>query len=287
MAQTIKHHIKLLLLLLVGFALTGCANIQYSRVIDADGAVTDRVVVELDLQQISAAGYNINNLIAQIEDDFELLYFGNVTNYLQSVQEDTTLTTTQKTQIANNISTNVATTQDKTKIVATIAFATSQTFEDYYDWVALQSEQEQTNNVQQLDGFLFTTYVQTSTNAFGNLQTGNLASVTTTYLQTLGLEQDFSLSDITLTQLYASPNTSLDSNADLITFENGLKVHMWTLDPIADQTLEFYTYYPNKPMWYLTAIMASVATAIVILIQGQLATKNPYKKQINTTTKNK
>ena len=251
MLTKLKQNLKLLVLLIFGLALTGCANIQYNRIIDTDGKVTDRVVIELDLQALSSAGYNTNQLISSIENDLQLFYLANVTDYKTAVQNNVELSTEVKTQLLQNIETTVYTTVDHTKIVASITFATLEDFNAYYGWLDEQNpdSSEEENQVTQIDGYFFTTYVQASPNVFGNLQTGNLSSITNYYLQTLNLEDHFSLNDVTLAQLYASPNTSLDSNATEITLENGLKVHMWTLDPLQDTTLEFYNYSPNQWAW--------------------------------------
>ncbi len=293
MLQFLQKYFKLFALVLFATMLTGCASIDYSRVVQKSGAVTDRVVVTLDLQKISTAGYNVNALLLNIQNDLELLYIANVREFVTQTLLSNQLTMEEKTAIAENIQSSVDITNDKTKVIATIEFKTKNAFDKYYDWLHAQQEpsddeeeNEQKQPVEIVQNVYFTTYIQTSPNAYGDIVNGNLAPIFNKYFATLALGQEFGLTDLKLTQIYASPNQDLRSNAHFTETSQGLKIHYWNISPTGgEQQLKFYTYTPNTRMWYITALTVAVAFAFVLLVYGSIRHRNPYMRKIMSTLK--
>ena len=68
-----------------------------------------------------------------------------------------------------------------------------------------------------------------------------------------------------LTETYASPDTSLKSNANLIETTQGVKMHQWEIS-LLDQEIEFYTYIPVTKDWYVLSLTLTAFFTIMIAI---------------------
>lgn len=276
------------------FVMTGCASIDYSRVVEASGKVTDRVIITLDLEALANSGYHVSALVTTIATDLDLLYFSNVREFVSVSLENENLTTTERLAIAQNITTSLTTSQNLTTIVATIVYGNQTVFNQYYAWVQAQSEPEEpqeetaTGDVLVQDHGFYTTYIQTASNAYGNVVDGNLSPIFEKYFTTLHMGEHFTLTDLSLTQTYASSNLKLDSNATTVSYQDGLKVHTWTVDPLGETTLQFYSYSPNTYAWYLTALGLALVVAISILAYGLFTHKKAFTatKIVNFKPKN-
>lgn len=293
--------IRIFVVLIFCLLLTGCASVDYSRIVEKSGKVTDRVVVSLELNKIASAGYNVNLLVANITYDLQLLYFSNVTNFIENSMYNENLTQEQKNNIKDNIVTKIEKSKDNTKIIASITFNNSEVFNLYYDFLKSQNPStppdeengEQKSDVELKRNMFFTTYIQTADNAFGDVVNGMLAPIFNKYYATLKLGENFSLNDLTLTQIYGSYNTDLKSNADYVQIKDGIKLHYWEINPVNPNKLQFYSYSPNVPMWYIFALMVSISVAILILFYGLVKYNNPFNvtknkivKTFKNTTKN-
>lgn len=286
MLQKLTRHLKLISLAVFAFILAGCAQIDYSRIVFANGRVQDRVVVSLETEQIQAAGFNTNALLSNIQNDLELFFLGPVRLFKSQSQTNANLTEEQKALINTSILSSVDITADLKKVVATITFEDATVFDMYYAWQKQQSgsseEEETSSNVTVKKGFYFNTYVQSTSSAYGDIINGALAPFYEKYATTIGLSQRFNLSDVNFSQIYASSNLGLKSNAQFTEVNSGIKFHYWQIDPLQpNQKLEFYAYSPQTTSWYITALAISLLTVIIIFAYSRFSKKPEFKTKIN------
>ena len=86
-------------------------------------------------------------------------------------------------------------------------------------------------------------------------------------------DDEFDLSDLTLTQEYASPNTNIYSNANETETTKGIKMHHWEISADnLDFMLEFYTVSPNPGSWYILGL--GITLVVTFLVWGAIRRKN-------------
>lgn len=282
MLTNLTKHLKLIILAVFAFILTGCAQMDYSRIVFANGRVQDRVVITLDTDKIKAAGYSTNSLLTVIQNDLELYFLSGVRSFKSESQSNINFTEEQKNLINNSILSSVDITADLKKVVATITFENNEVFDMYYTWQKQQNEtpeEEPASNVIVKKGFYFNTYIQTSSTAYGDIINSFFYEK---YSTDLGLSQHFTLNDISFSQIYASNNLALKSNALYTEVNSGIKFHYWQVNPLNNnQTLEFYAYSPQTTSWYVTALAISLLAVIIIFAYNLFNKKPQHKTKID------
>ena len=278
MLKQVSKKLKALLLLGMAVILTGCANIEYSRVVYPTGEILDSITVTLDTQQITAANYNLTALTEIIRDDLSLYFLTNISTFKSESWICDDLTQEEKNDIQNNITYDANITNDKTQVIAYIYFKNRTAYTAYQTWLNpnYETELQEANTPTIVTGTFFNTQIITNNSVYAQyLQSSIANTINTKYFNTLGLGETFNLSDdITIMQSYGNADTSIDSNATSILLEGGIKMHVWEIDPTTtSQVLEFYYHTPNTPNWYLSALSIAVISVLIIYVNKILKGK--------------
>ena len=275
----IKNLITSIAILLIAFILTGCANVDYSRFVYPNGEITDRLVVELDEEKIRNAGVSISVITESIQKDLEDLYIQPIRDFKNNyIHEDHSLE--QKQYVNDGIIYDIQIVGNN-KIIAEVNFKTVGLFNLYYG--ITEEELESDDQLEFREGTFVNRYVQSSQNVFSVLKTEQLKNLVKKY--ELMFSNQFSLSDVKLTQVYASPNTDIKSNANTTEISQGIKMHQWEIDSNnLDFNIEFYTLTPRTGPWYILALF--VTFLITFIIYCNLRSRK-YKKQKNNNNNNK
>lgn len=250
----IKKSFTLILFVFITLIFGGCASVDYSRTIQASGRVTDRLVIAISDEALSNANISAEDLFYNIQLDLKLFYLKPIDDFKQVCSDSQLLSTQEKLEIMEGITTEI--TQVGNEIICEVQFSNIRVFNLYY---APSTE----NTTKVVNGTFLNRYVQTSSNAFAILKNEQLAGLISKYRQIFNNTYD--LENLKLSQTYASPNTSIYSNANQTKVAQGIKSHVWEINATnLDFNLEFYTIGPRTVSWYILALLLSIAVAVVL-----------------------
>ena len=269
----LKNLILVAVLTIFTFILTGCANVDYSRFINQNGEITDKLVIELDVKKINEAGIKTSFISEKIIDDLDSLYIQPIRNFKDKyMHEDHTY---EQKQLVNNGITYGLQMLGDSKIVAEVKFSSIVTFNLYYGVDDSSQEEEE---LEFREGTFVNKYVQSTQNAFAVLKTKQLKQLIKKYENLF--DNKFLLNnDVKLTQVYASPNTDIKSNANATEITQGIKMHQWEIDcENLDFNLEFYTLTAKTGPWYILALF--VTFLVVFVLYCNIRSKK-FKNQRN------
>lgn len=266
------------ILLLLTFVLTGCANVDYSRFINSAGEITDRLVIELDANKIRETNVKPSLVAERIMEDLDTLYIQPVRNFKDNYSHEAH-TDEQKRLVREGITYGLQMVGDS-NVVAEINFSSVAMFNLYY---GVEENADEEEELEFREGTFVNRYVQSSQNAFAVLKTQKLKQLIKRYEAMFANE--FSLeNDVKLTQVYASPNTDIKSNANTTEISQGIKMHQWEIDSNnLDFNLEFYTLSAKTGPWYILALF--VTFLVVFVLYCNIRSKK-FKEQKNVNQTN-
>lgn len=268
-----KSMLSLIMLLFCTIMLCGCAQVDYSRFIDKTGQITDRIVVEIDDKAMQYCTLSKQDLYRNISIDLENYYIQPIEDFVSSYVRNPYIVLENRMTVQDGIHTNVEILGSK--IVAEVVFKSTEVFNIYYDTIT-DSDDDAEQEVEFREGTFVNKYVTSSTNAFAVLQTDALKTIINKYKNYFVGHYD--LKDVTLTQVYASPNTDIHSNADEVETTQGIKMHQWTIDSSnLDFQLEFYTVSPHTATWYILALV--VTLGVTFAVWGMIVRKKSSKEE--------
>ena len=257
----LKNLILCVFVLCITIMLTGCANVDYSRFVYPTGEITDRLVVELDVKKIHDAGVNVSVLVQNIKQDLENYYIQPIIDFKNEYMHEEH-TYEQKQYVNNGILHNVEVVGNY-RIAAEVTFKSISLFNLYYGNDSDNLEGDSDGQIEFRQGTFVNRYVQSSQNAFAVLKTDAIKQLVEKYKMLTS--NQFTWDDVTLTQVYASPDTDIKSNADVTEVSQGIKMHQWEIDPNnLDFNLEFYTVTPRTGPWYILALFITLLVTFII-----------------------
>ena len=270
-----KNLITIIALVLFAFLLGGCATVDYSRFVYPTGEITDKLVVELDEEKVRDAGVSISVVTAKIKRDMEDYYKQPINDFVHECLHNEAYTIAQKQYIANGIRCNVEVVGNNT-VIAEVNYQTIELFNLYYG--ITDDELESTDDLEFREGDFVNKYVQSSQNAFAVLKTKTLKNLVNQY-EVLFYDK-FDINDVKLTQVYASPNVDISSNANATEISQGIKMHQWEIDPAnLDFNIEFYTLSPNTGPWYILALFLTLSATVVAFVYLYYKSNKPSNKK--------
>lgn len=255
----VKNLIFGVILILLTFVLTGCASVDYSRFINQACEITDKLVIELDANKITNAGIKLSSVSEKIVEDLDSLYIQPIRNFKDNYAHEAH-TNEEKRLVREGIIYGIQMVGDS-RVVAEVNFSSVALFNLYYGVDDSLDEEEE---LEFREGTFVNRYVQSSQNAFAVLKTKQLKQIISKYEAMFNNE--FSLkNDVKLTQVYASPNTDIKSNANATEVSQGIKMHQWEIDSEnLDFNLEFYTLTAKTGSWYILALFVTFLIVFVV-----------------------
>ncbi len=275
---SLKNILSLIVILLCVFVLTGCASIDYSRFVYPDGSVNDRIVIEISDEAFNYCNTTKANLYETIKRDLENNYLLPINNFRNTYVPERTegMTEIEYLQVIDSVRNGIITDARiiGKQIICDVTFANTTVFNLYYNYVnngsAESTEETKENDIEFREGTFLNSYVQSSENAFAVLKTDFLKGFIEKYKTYF--DTDYDLTDLKLTQEYASPNTEIYSNATETDTVKGIKMHHWEIDPNnLDFKLEFYTVSPHVSSWYLLGL--GITFVVTFLVWGYIRRK--------------
>lgn len=288
--------LKKLLVIVLSFVcislFSGCAEIQYIRTVDDFGAVLDRIVVDLDTDELKAKYNNditFNNAFRKLKDeihtDFQL-YEKAVNEWKSTFKYNENLYNLVNQGITMFITHNFES-PDVDVMTLEIKFSNSGLFllfygsEVTYNGKPLQVESimkkdfgpyvsdDVVKELQNYTPFLYKQNIVESESFTKDLESetylkSNTKSYFDRYKDEMNFGELFTVEDVDFSTIYASTNERLYTNAEDVLFESGLYHHYWSLDQ--DSSMKFYGVVPNLTSWYLIALAIAVVVIIGLLL---------------------
>lgn len=256
------------LMLVLIVVLSGCAQIEYSRVVNTDGTIIDSVCVKLDEEQIASSGYALEQ-IEEIKTHIKSKMNGYINDFFTAFKlRDDGLLDIEKIAVKNNVISTVS--ENEGYIVASLKFKNYHAFKLFYGLHLL--EDEEGDNEEAIAGFLYNKNVAVGKTIFA---TEDAKFVTNEFISYF--DNNFSESDAELYYTFATPESKLHSNATKHYEVDGVYYHEWLVTS-ADQDIATFTYQIKPINWYVLALAMTFALIIVLFVVA-FCTKNKTKNK--------
>lgn len=286
--------------------LTGCANIEYYRVVDGYGYIMEKLVIDIDKEAIKNAfpvntNQEINKLKSKIEDDFKAFELrinkwkeDNFSQYPKLYEELVNDITIDAPVIILN--------GGDIKATLTLGFKSEKVFYIFYGIAEITNEENEiVEYVPALndygpflaefedvrvenDGFFTYKYdVRNSKSIADALDREEGDEYYLGFVDKYGdyFHNVYDINDVLLYQVFGYPDNKLHSNADVEGKEGGINLFKWKIDITADNNLEIYKVAANRHLWYIVAIAVAVVSVIVI---GANLKKGKVKEEVKKVT---
>lgn len=249
-------------------ALTGCAKVQYQRVIYNDGTIIDALAVKLDEDKIVNTGFKI----AQVKKDIK----AKMNVYINAIfkafdDRNDNLLEIQKIAVKNNVIGSVD--EKDNYIIASLTFKNYSAFKYFYG-LHLEEDSESNNNSDTEKEFLFN---KNTTKGKTIFSTEDAKYLTNSFIEYF--RNNFSEDDAELSYVFATPESKLHSNATYHYEIDGIHYHEWDILD-ADQEINTYTIQFKPVNWYVIALISTVVLVIILFIIALFKNKKQKGKPI-------
>lgn len=277
-----KYFFALIMILCCTFLLCGCASVSYTVIEGEDGSVGQIVEIELDTQQLASAGAT-SSQIQKMKTDIRNIMSNKqtqiVNSYVSQVQNDSSLTDSQKQMLVDGVEANVQI-QDDT-IYATFDFANVVVYYYFYDIDPNEDDSDQ-NISQKDDGLFYEQYIQTTKTIFSNQElVDSYVDLANQYIDSLNLSNPSKIKAPQYSYSYQTTNAKLKSDADYVGETDEGYVHTWFMT--SDQTqreIHFYTRQPRRVVWYAFALGGALILVGVLFVVNFFKVKKQKKDEV-------
>lgn len=259
---------KVLLTFFMAFIIlftTGCASIEYERILNTDGTIIDAVCVKLDNEKIQNAGFNITNLTKDIKSKMNLYINSMVQSFYN---RDDGLLDIEKISVYNNITTTV--TDQNNYIVASIKFRNYNTFKYFY---GLHLNEDTDDDTKLIEEFLFNKNLSTGKTIFSTSDAQFITNEFLTYFN-----NQFTVEDTELSYVFGTPENKIHSDATYQFSQDGVNYHQWIITDI-NQDITTYTYQMKPVNWYIMALVLTFILIIVLFVVSLFKKKKSIKNE--------
>ena len=289
MKKYFKKIFSLIFVLVLSVLLTGCANIEYYRVVDGYGFILEKLIIDIDKESLKNTypvntNQAINNLKTTIENEFKDFEakinkwkfdnFGIYNKLYTELCEDITIDSVVVIHDGGDIKATLNLGFENEKMfyifygVAEITDENGDIVEyvpalnDYGPFLAEFEDVREEN-----DGFFTYKYDVRNSKTIADAldaETGDAY-----YLGLVDKYGDYffntyDLNDVLLYQVFGYPDDKLHSNADIEGKEGGINLFKWKIDITANEDLEIYKIAANRHLWYIVAMVIAVVSVIMI-----------------------
>lgn len=259
-----KNLLSLIIVVFCVILFGGCASIDYSRGVYPEGKIVDRIVVEIDNSAFKYCMFSKTDMLTIIKVDFENYYIQPIEDFKTEFWASNH-TFSEKQKVQDGIITDVRIVNDT--VFCEVTYSSQEIFDLYYAQTSSSSESQDNDgsNVELREGVFVDKYVQSTNNAYAVLKTEFLQNLIKKYKGYF--KNNYGLANLKLTQEYASPDTTINSNATETEIVDGImKMHYWEIDPNnLDFELEFYTVSPHTTSWYIVALVLSLLSILIVV----------------------
>lgn len=278
--------------MLICILLTGCAKVNFTRVVYEDGSIKD--VYEIQFQQDEIKSALLAHSYTEVEAKYYTKRFATktyeiVNEYNKKINASFSYKLSEA-MLAGKITQQEALDyMDKINFETVLdnvnysfvrysrIFSTADAFSFYND-LYNTGEDEEDDGYELEDGFFFYKYSICVDNFYTSIiaalkQEDNAFDITYDRLLEEFGREIFSEADLEVTQTYISSEKRLHSNADYTATENGYYLQEWNISTSTPTTIKYYYYIANSTNWYLLCMGIAVAVvgvlAVVVLIRSK------------------
>lgn len=231
---------------------TGCASVEYQRVVSSDGTILDAVSVKLDKEKITNAGFDFDSAKNGVKNKMNN-YLLQIVNAFQTRSDNLTLI--EKFAVMNNLSYSVLEQDDY--IIAGIKFKNYNAFKYFYGLHLVEDSDDDTKVVEE---FLVNKYITTGKTIYSS---DDAQYITNDFLAYF--DNKFTLDDAELSYVFGTSSDKLYSDATNHFSLSGINFHQWIIDDV-NQEINTYTLKANPINWYLLALALTLVLIIVLYI---------------------
>ncbi len=272
-------YFSLILVLSCVVILSGCANIEYQRLVDDFGQILDKITVEIDETKLPS-DVNVNTLVGKVKDDLSKYYVNPMRQRLAVFKVEHPV---EYHQLVDYVSINdpIESVENGVhKITVETVFASSDVMAFMYGYDSTDTDGD--SGLTESKNFFIKKYTQTTDNVFGDITQIEFSgeNLFDKYVEFVG--EEYGASDVTLTQIYGSTDSRMHSNADETINYNGFTCHLWEFsgDNSSGQ-LMFYYLTANPTGWYVLAIVLTILVVLIIVVCYIIKKrKNKYKSKV-------
>lgn len=286
-----------LIIIMCTIILTGCADVQFIRMIDSNNAVQDKIVVELNKSEIEKRGYKMADVLNKIEEDFIAVKNYIECDWIEQFNNDKYANVYDKAK--NGIVVDV-TPPVGNKITLTITFADLSMFGLFYGYSSIDNNYEYNKAMEDVGPFIGKMFAEDYDNEdFGmflikysiikdngildSLENFEVNGVNyyTNYSQYLN--EELTKENIKMSEIFIYPDDRIYSNADDKEVINGVTFLHWSLSDKNDGfQMEIYKIAPKVINWYICAIIVSIVFVIIasIIIIVKVKLKKRRKQEV-------
>jgi len=281
-----------LIIIMCTIILTGCADVQFIRMIDSNNAVQDKIVVELNKSEIEKRGYKMADVLNKIEEDFIAVKNYIESDWIEQFNNDKYANVYDKAK--NGIVVDV-TPPVGNKVTLTITFSDLSMFGLFYGYSSIDNNYEYNKAMEDVGPFIGKMFAEDYDNEdFGmflikysiikdngildSLENFEVNGVNyyTNYSQYLN--EELTKENIKMSEIFIYPDDRIYSNADDKEVINGVTFLHWSLSDKDDGfQMEIYKIAPKVINWYIIAIIISFVFIIVAF--AVIIVKNKLKKK--------
>lgn len=302
--------VRNLILICCTFFLFGCAEVQYIRKIDDNGAVLDSIIIELDEDKILSSGVSMENyetFLNEVISDTRV-YETAVNNWKIQFSYNIDLYKIVNEGIKVRVLGLEYYTQTK-KIIVETYFSSTALFYLFYgkdvtyegelvniesimirDYGGLLITDDLNNEILREDysPFLYKTNIVKTFPYNSDIEnekfiTQNNKSYFDKYNELLYFEDLFDISDVNFSQIVSVTNDRLYTNSDDVYVDGvGFINHFWDFNNnMHTNQLEFYYLMANRSVWYMLAFGISIIAVTIILIVAKIKNLKIGKVVVN------
>lgn len=274
-----KKLLALLLMFLCVFSVCGCASVNFSNIIFADGSIAQQFIVTLDKDKLTMAGVSITT----VQND--ICNYAN-SYYNQKLNEFTVSNVDPATKLLV-ISGHTFKAEPKDNYVNIYLKFANIDFYYYFYNHALPDDSEASGII--TDHGFYQKDTSVSQTIYYDLQNNSIAKAWLDYFKAKTPLFDFD--DCTYNYTYSTPYEKIYSDADVIEYTDyGNYAHTWSFkskdltgeNATTGGTVTLYTIDIKSPLWYFVAIGATAVLAVVLYIVSVVKDKKAVLKNSNT-----
>ncbi len=284
--KTTRFVSALILILVCLMTISGCASVEYIRIVDGTNAIIDKLVIELDESKINKTSKSVDEIIDVIESDMVTLR-----NSITEWKEQFRLIGDIYAEVTAGITVDIASSA-KNQIAMTVKFGSARLFALFYGNLQLD-ETEYSKALSDVGPFV-TKIIDTKyepTEYYGMFlykysmikDTGIVSD-----MQNLEINGEncmdkyreltnnwYDENDLDISQIFVYPDSRIYSNADEKDVQLGMTFLKWNFaDKPEDFEMSIFKIAPRSTNWYGVALVVSIVSIIIIAIVIAIQNKN-------------
>lgn len=274
--KKLQKVLSLFIIILSATLLCSCANVQCIRLIDTNGVIQDKVVIELD-DELTQNGFSISEISQSIVADFQV--------YLNDVNEWKNEFLPYGLDYYNYVNQGIVIEilNVGKKVSLTTTFASSELFSMFYGITEIENDTIESNftdynaflngeskPIEDVNPFIYKYGIIESNSFINNIENEKYGlNVPTTFYQKYMTKtaNTFGLDDINFSQIFGVCDNRYYANADEVETVANMTLFYWNLNSNdTDFVLELYRLNPNTPAWYIVALAITFTIIIALFV---------------------